>query len=77
MQDKLKVHLSERLSTLNTDLQSMMQNINKFTAAQTSPILTNTSSSHSHEFCREFYEILYGTNIVTLILFGTLHLLYY
>ena len=36
----------ERLNTLYTDLQSILQNINKFAAGQTRPILTNTRSSH-------------------------------
>ena len=47
----------EKLITLNTDLQSILQDINKFAAGQARPILTNTRSSHSHEFCREFCGI--------------------
>ena len=58
VQDKLKVHLSGKSNTLNTDLQLMMQKINKFAAGQTRSTLTNTSSNRSHEFYREFYENL-------------------
>ena len=47
----------KRLNTLNTDLQSILQNINKFAAGQTRLILTNTRSSRSHEFCCEFCRI--------------------
>ena len=36
----------ERLNTLYSDLQSILQNINKFAAGQTRSILTNTRSSH-------------------------------
>ena len=46
----------ERLNTLNTDLQSLLQNIKTF-ASKTSSILTNTRSSRSHKFCREFSKI--------------------
>ena len=46
----------ESLNTLNTDLQSILQNINKFAAGETRSILTNTRSSRSHELCREFNE---------------------
>ena len=48
----------ERLKNiLKTDLHSILQKINKFAAGQTGPILTNTSSSRSHKFCREFCGI--------------------
>ena len=47
----------EKLNTLNTDLQSILQNINKFSAGHTRPILTNTKSSRSHKFCPEFCGI--------------------
>ena len=47
----------EKLNTLNTDLQSILQNITKFAAGQTSLILINTRNSRSHEFCREFCGI--------------------
>ena len=50
----------EKLNTLNTDLQSILQNITKFAAGQTRPILTNTRNSRSHEFCREFCGIFLG-----------------
>ena len=36
-----------RLNDSDIDLQSILQNINKFAASQTRPILTNTRSSHS------------------------------
>ena len=44
----------QKLNTLNTDLQLILQNINKFAAGWTRPILINTRSSHSLQFCREF-----------------------
>ena len=44
----------EKLNTLNTDLQSILQNINKFAASQTRPILTNTRSKRLLEFCKMF-----------------------
>ena len=43
-----KISWKLRLNTSNTDLQTMMQNINKFAARQTRPVLTNTRSSRSH-----------------------------
>ena len=52
-----RLHLQvERLNTLNTDLQSLLQNIKTF-ASKTSSILTNTRSSRSHKFCRKFSKI--------------------
>ena len=39
-------------NTSNTDLQTMMENIDKFAARQIRPILTNTRNSHSHMLYR-------------------------
>ena len=57
VQDQLKTAPQWKLNTLNTDSQSVLQNINKFAAGQTRPILTNTRSSRSHAFCYEFCGI--------------------
>ena len=54
----------ERHNILNTDLQSILQNINKFAAGQANTILTNTRSICSCEFCREFCEIFWTTYFV-------------
>ena len=40
----------ERLNTLNTDLQSLLQKIKKSAAGETRPILTNTRSSRPVNF---------------------------
>ena len=53
VQDQLKT-ASQWKGILNTDIKSVLQNINKFAVGQTRPILTNTRSSRSHEYCREF-----------------------
>ena len=47
----------EKLNTLDTVLQSILQSITKFAAGQTRLILINTRNSRSHEFCREFCGI--------------------
>ena len=39
------------------NLQSILQNINKFSVGHTKPIHTNTKNSRSHEFCPEFCGI--------------------
>ena len=47
-----KISWKLHLNTSNTDLQTMMQNIDKFAARQTRPILTNTRSSRNiHQRC--------------------------
>ena len=43
-----KISSKLHLNNLNTDLQSMMQNVDKFAARQTRSIVTNTRSSRSH-----------------------------
>ena len=52
-----KLHLSGKTQYFKYYLQWILQNINKFAAGQTKPILANTKSSRSHEFCREFWGI--------------------
>ena len=47
----------KRLNILNTDLQSILQNIKNLQPAKQWSILTNTRSSRLHESCREFSEI--------------------
>ena len=47
----------ERYNTSNTDLQPILQNINKFAASQTKPILTNTRSRRSQKSCSEFWRL--------------------
>ena len=52
-----RLHLSGKTQYLKYWLTSILQNINKFSAGHTRPILTNTKSSRSHEFCPEFCGI--------------------
>ena len=47
----------ERFNTLNTDLQPNLPNINKFEAGKSRPILTNTKSCCSYDFCHQFCEV--------------------
>ena len=44
----------ERLNTLNTDLLSILQNINKFAAGQTRPILTILTNKAYMNFAVNF-----------------------
>ena len=44
-----------------TDLQSILQNINKFAVGQTRSIFTNAGSSRSHEFCNELCKTFQNT----------------
>ena len=47
----------KRLITLYTDLQSILENINKFAAGQTNSSFKNNRSSRSQSICSELFEI--------------------